>query len=116
MEFKTDRVKKWASMVAIVGIVFSLLEGAYFGFWLSLGFLTFIVVSIIGMIIPVCLYFILHILADAIEKNTRVIAEMRDAAKRVPGVAYEGEWKCPSCGKINKDYTTTCSCGTAKED
>lgn len=26
----------------------------------------------------------------------------------------ENEWKCPSCGKVNQNYTGTCGCGQQK--
>ena len=29
--------------------------------------------------------------------------------------AGAGEWKCPSCGRINQNYVGTCGCGQVKE-
>lgn len=42
------------------------------------------------------------------KKNEEKLKEYKEA---LPG---DDEWKCPSCGRINKNYVGSCGCGTEK--
>ncbi|MGN0479664.1 MAG: hypothetical protein ACI4GO_09540 [Hominenteromicrobium sp.] len=35
---------------------------------------------------------------------------------QIAGIRNDSEWKCHTCGRVNKVYVTTCSCGQKKSE
>lgn len=35
---------------------------------------------------------------------------------QIAGIRNDSEWKCHTCGRVNKIYVTTCSCGQKKSE
>ena len=112
-----EKLKKLAKVEAICGIIASVLVG-----FVEMGngtVLAGIITIVVGSVASWVGSWVTYGIGEAVENSEAILYRLRQsesvqnpacAPKTAPKVAGPDEWKC-ECGRVNKKYVTTCSCG-----
>lgn len=99
-------------IIIILGLILSIYSTFISGF---LGLLIGLFTTFVSASIYFTLSSVLSRL-DALEGNNYIANHSSKSMDIIPKTEPdETEWKCPDCGRINKNYTGLCACGKEKQ-
>ena len=76
--------------------------------------LLYLIVGIVATLFYAGFLFLFLDMADDVEFIKYKIMELDHKGNKDKTEEIKDGWKCEECGKVNRSYTTTCTCGKAK--
>ena len=123
----SDTLKVLSAIVLVLGVIggfvfaFILSDMVYSGFFY--GILYFVIIVLSSGITSAILYGLATVIELLESLNDRMyeISDSLDETNKSMDIVTgkgellgEDEWKCPKCGRVNKNYVGTCVCGQSK--
>ena len=112
-----EKLKKLAKVEAILGIIASIISG--FSTIDKEMVLVGVIIIVVGSVASWVGSWVTYGIGEAVENSEAILYRLRQsesvqnpahAPQTAAKVAGPDEWKC-ECGRVNKKYVTTCSCG-----
>ena len=112
-----SKLKILAVVEVILGVIASIISG--FSAIANEMVLVGVIIIVVGSVASWVGSWVTYGIGEAVENSEAILRRLRQsesvqnpacAPKTAPKVAGPDEWKC-ECGRVNKNYVTTCPCG-----